>query len=792
MPGESVTHVMWPGRGARVTMKGVPIPEDPASTPGPNGDETDTPRASRPAEGAAPPDRDDASATEHRSGGATAAPGQSGGSATTRAECNYLDDPSGHHPSSDAAPQGPTPKSESSASTSPAAAAATTASGTMASGAVAASPRTTAPTTAPTPASTPSSPGSGDSHGGHGHQAGPAVALAALGVVFGDIGTSPLYSLQTVFSIDHNAVAPTKSDVYGVISMVFWAITLVVSIKYVALVMRADNEGEGGILALTALLRRVMKGRRAMIAVTMLGIVGAGLFYGDSFITPAISVMSAIEGLEVVNPHAGELVLPVAAVILTVLFVIQRFGTSVVGRAFGPVMLLWFVTIAALGVPHIVAHPAIIASLSPTYAFAFLLDRPMVAFIAMGAVVLTITGAEALYADMGHFGAKPIRLAWFCVVLPCLLLCYLGQGALIVENPAAMDNPFFHLVPDPFVVPVVVLATLATVIASQAVISGAFSVSQQALHLGLLPRLTVRHTSKHAGGQIYVPVINWVLFVGVLVLVFGFRSSTALASAYGLAVTGTLMLTTVLFLGLADEVWHWPMWIVVVIMVVIGGVETVFFFANITKIVHGGWLPILIALTVIAIMTTWLWGAAIVREKRTEIEGPLEAWLDKVRAKGVTRVPGQAIYLHANLETVPLALKETLRFHHVLHERIAIITVTVANIPHVRHVDRVTVTDLGDPTDGIVGVTIKLGFNDSQDVPHNLKWSYDKNPEFEWDPAEARYFLSVLDIRPGEVRGLERLRQNLFVLLSRNAGSRVDSFHLPPNRTAVLGGRLAM
>lgn len=632
----------------------------------------------------------------------------------------------------------------------------------------------------------------GSTSAGHAHPAGAALAFAALGVVFGDIGTSPLYSLQTVFSIDHNAVAPTRGDVYGVISMVFWAITLVVSIKYVALVMRADNEGEGGILALTALLRRVMKGPRATIAVTLLGIVGAGLFYGDSFITPAISVMSAIEGLEVIDPHAGELVIPIAAVILTVLFLIQRYGTSVVGRAFGPVMLLWFVTIGLLGVPHIIDHPEIVTALSPTYAFAFLVDRPMIAFIAMGAVVLTITGAEALYADMGHFGARPIRLAWFGVVLPCLLLCYLGQAALIVENPAAMDNPFFHLVPGPFLVPVVVLATLATVIASQAVISGAFSVSQQALHLGLLPRLTIRHTSTHSGGQIYVPVINWVLFAGVLVLVFGFRSSTALASAYGLAVTGTLILTTVLFLGLADKVWHWPMGIVVLIMVVIGGVEAVFFAANITKIVHGGWLPILIALAVIAIMTTWLWGAQIVREKRTEIEGPLDTWLDKVRERHVPRVPGQAIYLHANLETVPLALKETLRFHHVLHERIAIITVTVANIPHVRHVDRVVVSDLGDPTDGIVGVTIRLGFNDSQDVPHNLKWSNDKNPEFVWDPAEARYFLSVLDIRPGNVRGLERVRQNLFVLLSRNAGSRVDSFHLPPNRTAVLGGRLAM
>lgn len=633
-------------------------------------------------------------------------------------------------------------------------------------------------------------PVSSAGHGDHGPF--PALVLAALGIVFGDIGTSPLYSLQTVFSIDHNAVAPTPLDVRGIISLVFWSVTAVVSVKYVALVMRADNQGEGGILALTALLRRKMRSRRATYVITLLGIIGAGLFYGDSFITPAISVMSAVEGLKVVNPAAEELVLPVSMVILTLLFAIQRKGTSLVGAAFGPVMIAWFLTLAALGIPQIIAHPDIITALSPVDAVQFAVARPGIAFIAMGAIVLTITGAEALYADMGHFGARPIRWAWFAVVLPCLVINYLGQGALILAEPGAVENPFFHLVPDALVVPVVVLATLATVIASQAVISGAFSVSQQALHLGLIPRLTVRHTSKKSGGQIYVPLINWVLFIGVLVLILGFRSSAALANAYGLAVTGTLVLTTVLFLGLADKVWKWPLWLLVLIAVVIGGLEAVFFAANATKILHGGWLPIVLAGTVILLMTTWLWGAEMVTARRTEIEGPLEPWLTKVRSRNVTRVPGQSIYLHPNLETVPLALKETLRFHHVLHEDIAIVTVQVLGVPHVRHVDRVHVTDLGDPTDGICGVTIRLGFNDSQDIPHNLKWSYDKHPEFTWNPAEARYFLSVLDVRPGEARGLERIRRGLFIALTRNAGSRVDAFHLPPNRTAVFGGRLAL
>ncbi len=615
------------------------------------------------------------------------------------------------------------------------------------------------------------------------------LMLAALGIVFGDIGTSPLYSLQTVYSIDHNSVAPTPLDVFGVMSLVVWSVTIVVSLKYVVLVMRADNDGEGGILALTALVRRSLSTRAAGI-VTLLGICGAGLFFGDSVITPAISVMSAVEGLQVVDPAASEFVVPASLAILAGLFAIQRYGTAVVGRAFGPVMILWFGTLAALGIPAIAAHPQVLLGLSPTYAVEFAAERPFVALIAMGAVVLTITGAEALYADMGHFGARPIRLAWFCVVFPCLLVNYLGQSALILTDPSAIDNPFFRLAPEPLVVPIVILATLATVIASQAVISGAFSVSHQALHLGLIPRLSVRHTSKDAGGQIYVPMINWTLCVGVFVLIIGFRSSASLANAYGLAVTGTLVLTSILFGGLAHRVWRWPLWRIVVFMIVVGGLEAAFLFANITKIVHGGWLPIVIASLVILVMTTWVWGAAQVRARREEIEGPLDDWLAEVARRGVARVPGQAIYLHTNHRTVPLALKENLRFNHVVHERIAIVTVEVGNIPHVRHVDRVSVIDLGTPDDGIVAINITLGFNDTQDLPHNLRWSYDKCADFEFDGTEARYFLSVLDVHAREGRGLVRLRKHLFTLISRVAGSRVLSFRLPPSRTAILGGTI--
>ena len=429
-----------------------------------------------------------------------------------------------------------------------------------------------------------------------GHGALATLAFGALGVVFGDIGTSPLYALQTVFSAEHNAVAATREDVFGVISMVFWAITIVVSYGYAALMMRADNEGEGGILSLVALLRRRLEGRPRLVAVTMvMAIVGAGLFYGDSVITPAISVMSAIEGLSVVNEGFDSLVLPLAILVLTVLFSVQRFGTALVGRFFGPVMALWFATLAVLGVPHVLRNPEILGAISPHHAIGFAIANPGIAFIAAGAVVLTVTGVEALYADMGHFGAKPIRLAWFALVFPALTIHYMGQGAEILRDPTVIDNPFFRMAPDWARIPLVILATMATVIASQAVISGAFSVSRQAVRAGLLPRLHVKHTSKEEGGQIYVGSINWILFAGVVVLIVVFQSSEALASAYGLAVTGTLLLEMSIFLILATYVWKVAPWKIAVAVTLILGVEVVFFLANVAKIHPGGGRPPLTA-----------------------------------------------------------------------------------------------------------------------------------------------------------------------------------------------------
>jgi KUP system potassium uptake protein len=462
------------------------------------------------------------------------------------------------------------------------------------------------------------------------------LALGALGVVFGDIGTSPLYAVQTVFSIDDGAVKPTVADVYGVVSLIFWSITVVVSVKYVSFILRADNDGEGGIMALAALVRTVSGAtpRRAAFALA-LGVLGASLFYGDSLITPAISVLSAVEGLEVAQPELADAVLPIGVVILALLFAVQRFGTHQVGRLFGPIMVIWFVVLAVLGVPHIIRHPGVLLGLSPTFAASFVADHPFTAFISMGAVVLVITGAEALYADMGHFGRRPIRVSWFAMVFPALIINYLGQAALILDNPTVVANPFYLLAPSWARWPLVVLATMATIIASQAVISGAFSVSRQAVRLGYLPHLTVRHTSTIESGQIYVPAVNWLLFAGVLVLMLVFGSSSKLATAYGLAVTGTLILTTTLFLMYAAIAWRWATWKLVLAGVVFGGIELTYLGANLVKIVEGGWLPLLVAAVIVTIMTTWQRGRKIITARRVDVEGPLPEFVEQLDKEAI-------------------------------------------------------------------------------------------------------------------------------------------------------------
>jgi KUP system potassium uptake protein len=619
-----------------------------------------------------------------------------------------------------------------------------------------------------------------------------ALMLGALGIVYGDIGTSPLYSIQTVFSIDNGAVRPTPGDVYGVISMVFWSVTLIVSVKYVIFILRADNDGEGGVMALAALVRRVLGGARGKAAVAMaLGVFGASLFYGDSVITPAISVLSAVEGLKVSTPAVSHLILPIAATILALLFLAQRWGTHRVGSMFGPVMVVWFAAIALAGLQEVLRKPGILLGLSPTYAGAFVLDHPYIAFIAMGAVVLAITGAEALYADMGHFGRSPIRRAWFGAVFPALTLNYLGQGALILRDPKSIASPFFLLMPGWARLPMVILATAATVIASQAVITGAFSVSRQAVRLGFLPYLRIQHTSPREIGQVYVPSVNWILFVGVLALMLGFKSSEHLATAYGVAVTGTLIITTALFLIIARAQWRWPLWRLVLIGVVIGGAEITYFAANLTKVTHGGWLPLLIAISVFTIMKTWERGRELVTARRAEKEGALPDLVEKLRTTKVPRVPGTAVFPHPGKETTPLALRANLDHNHVVHEHVVIVSVTYDTIPHVPRARRVSVDDLGYGDDGIVHVTIKYGFHDEQDIPAALRLAASRSgsaaPELDIDPDSASYFLSRGTLRLTRTPGMSRWRKRLFLTLANNAASPAEYFRLPEARTVVMG-----
>jgi len=476
--------------------------------------------------------------------------------------------------------------------------------------------------------------------------------------------------------------------------------------------------------------------------------------------------------------------------ILTVLFAAQRWGTHRVGKMFGPVMILWFGTLTLTGLPQIVAHPAILRGLSPTYIVTFVGAHPFTAFIAMGAIVLAITGAEALYADMGHFGRAPIRRSWFFVVFPALTVNYLGQAALILDRPAAVQNPFYLLVPGWARVPLVMLATLATVIASQAVISGAFSVSRQAVRLGFLPHLSVRQTSSRESGQIYVPAVNWLLFAGVLVLMFGFRSSARLATAYGVAVTGTLLITTVLFLLVARAVWRWAPWKLGVAGLGFGGLEVTFFAANLTKITHGGWLPLVIALTIFTVMTTWQRGREIVTARRMDLEGSLDGFINDLHEHPVARVPGTAVFPHLSKDTTPLALRANVAFNQVLHEHVVIVTVQAENVPHVRAEERLWIDNLGDLHDGIVHLTARLGFQDSQNIPAILRSARDKGDELDIDPDTAFYFLSRITVQRGPSAVMPTWRKRLFIGLAHNAASPADYFHLPAHRTVVMGSRV--
>jgi KUP system potassium uptake protein len=617
-----------------------------------------------------------------------------------------------------------------------------------------------------------------------------ALTVGALGVVFGDIGTSALYAMQAAFSGRHRVLEPTPEAVYGVISLVFWTITLVVTVKYVTFIMRADNDGEGGIMALIALVLAA----KSRAAIVMLGVFGAALFYGDGMITPAISVLSAVEGLQIAAPGLESLVIPIALVVLGILFGLQRYGTAAVGRLFGPIMGLWFAVLALSGLRQVVESPEILRALSPSYAVTFCVDHSALAFVALGSVVLTVTGAEALYADIGHFGRSPIRRAWLLIVFPALTLNYAGQGALILATPSAIENPFFLLIPPSARLATVLLATAATVIASQAVISGAFSVTHQAVQLGFLPRLTIRHTSEREVGQVYLPAINWALCAAVAALVAGFGTAAHLASAYGIAVTGTMVTTTILFFVVVRTRFQQPRWLVLAGSAAFLSIDLALFSASLTKVTGGGWVPLAVAFGVFAIMTTWRRGDERLVLNRSQQEGPLRRFVEEVRAgrPPVRRAPETAVFLHSNRDTTPLALRANVKFNHTLHETVVIVLLETLNTPHVAAAARVSVDELGYRDDGITHVTIRLGFQDRHDVPAALALAAMRLDERTVDVDRALYFLSRITIVPTPTPDLWRWRKRLFIAMWRNQADPTRYFGLPDERTAIMGSLIEL
>ena len=624
-----------------------------------------------------------------------------------------------------------------------------------------------------------------------------ALELGALGVVFGDIGTSPLYTVQTVFSpSDPHRVQVSTQNVYGVVSLIFWAVVAIVTVTYVLLVMRADNDGEGGIMALITLIRRqgAPSRRRVAMVLAVLGVFGASLFFGDSMITPAISVLSAIEGVQVAAPSVGAIVLPVTAVILIGLFVIQRLGTGVVGRLFGPVMAVWFAVIGAFGIRGIADNPSILKALSPTYALSFLFGHFGTSFFSLAAVVLAVTGAEALYADMGHFGRGPITRAWLFLVFPACILNYLGQGALILSDPTTVSNPFYLLAPGWARIPMVILAAAATVIASQAVISGAFSLTQQAAQIGYLPRLRIDHTSEERVGQIYVPWINWALCAAVLALVFTFRTSTALAYAYGVAVTGTITITTLLFFYIVRSQWKKPLWLVLPGAAVLITIDLLFLAANLTKLPHGAWLPLAIGVAVFIVLTTWQKGRELVSRERAHDEGSLREFIDELHNKKppLPRVPGTGIFLNRGKETAPLALRANVEHNHVLHDQVIILAIATLPVPHVPAEKRLEIDNLGDKSDRIYHVTAHFGYMDTPAVPALLPLIRKDEGKGTLDDAQISYFLSTIEIRRGNTPGMSRWRKRLFIATARLTADAAEYFQLPRDRTVIMGARIEL
>jgi len=612
------------------------------------------------------------------------------------------------------------------------------------------------------------------------------VALAAMGVVFGDIGTSPLYTMKEVFNA-HHGLAVTPDNVLGVLSLVFWALTVVVSLKYVVFIMRADNRGEGGIMALTSLALRTTRSPRLASAMAAVGLFGAALFYGDGVITPAISVLSAVEGLEVATPAFKPYVLPISLIVLTGLFLIQSKGTARVGAVFGPVMLFWFATLGVLGAINVVRHPDVLRAINPAYALAFFEANRGLGFLALGAVVLAITGGEALYADMGHFGRRPIKMAWFGFVFPALYLNYLGQGALILDDPEAVKNPFYLLVPEPLLYPMVALSTLATIIASQAVISGAFSLTKQAVQLGYSPRIHVVHTSEKEVGQIYVPNVNWMLLGAVVALVLGFHSSSALASAYGIAVTLTMMIDTVLAFFVVRTLWNWGLGTSIAFLLVFFAVDFAFFSANTVKIFDGGWFPLALGLAIHTLLMTWKRGRAALTERMRVDTMPLNLFIQSMFHDPPIRVPGTGVFMTTAPDGVPRALLHNLLHNKVLHARVVLVNVITDDVPYVPVSERVRVEELDF---GFFRVFVRYGFKDDPDIPAALALCESQGLPFEL--MESSFFLGRETLIPKAGSPLGLWRERLFILMFRNAHSAADFFCIPANRVVEFGTQIEL
>ena len=618
------------------------------------------------------------------------------------------------------------------------------------------------------------------------------LALGALGVVYGDIGTSPLYTEQVIFTQHADAVHATPAGVYGIVSLIFWALVIVVSIKYAWFLMRAHNRGDGGGMALAALIQRKRIGRTALLVT--LGIFGAGLFFGDGMITPAISVTSAVEGLKVHTPGLAHLVVPISLAILIALFALQRRGTGAVGWLFGPLILVWFTVIGVLGAREVIAHPGVIQGLSPSWGARFLAAHGIASFLALGGVVLAVTGAEALYADRGHFGAQPIRLTWFGIVFPAVLISYLGQSALILHHHASIRNPFYLLAPRALQIPLVFLATIATIIASQAAITGSFSIARQAVQQGFLPRLRITHTSD-TEGQIYVPIVSWILAAGVIALVLIFRRSGSLADIYGVAVTGTFVLDTILFLAVARGLWDVAIWKLGLAGGVFLTVELSFFASNVSKVSHGAWIPLGVGLITAIVMITWRRGQVIVTRNRTEEEGPLEDFLYRIRMADppVYRAHSVAVYLSPNRDTTPLALKADVEHHGVFHEKVVIVSVEPVSVPHVDQDEQLVAETLGSGLCKLRHITLRAGYHDTTDIPAALVLARKRGLlERNLDLEHASYFLSRITITRTDQPGMSRWRKLLFVAMARNAASPTDTFRLPVERTATVGALIGV